>query len=73
MKVRVNVGVGVKISVDGMGANVSVEGTSVDVSTTMAEGEAVGSSPVTEMLHERVVRIHRISKYVLLYFTSSLY
>lgn len=73
VKVKVNVGVAVKVSVGGMGVNVSVDGIGVDVFTAMPEGTAVGSSPVPETLHERVVSINRTSKYVFLYFISSLY
>jgi len=62
--VTVNVGIGVNVR-GRKGVNTSVEGTLVDVSTGMAEGEAVGL-PFVE-LQALVIRITKMSTYELLF------
>ena len=60
------VSVGLAVSVrEGRDVNTSVEGTLVDVSTDMAEGEAVGFLFVE--LQALVIRITKMSTYELLF------
>jgi len=68
--VTVNVGIGVIVRV-GAGVNTSVEGILVDVSTGMAEGEAVGFLFIE--LQALVIRIAKMSTYELLFFIFLLY
>jgi hypothetical protein len=65
--VKVKVGEGVNVSVDGMAVNVAVDETLVDVLSGAGEGEAV--CPPPETVQDRMMRVSRMGSSRCLYFT----